>query len=274
MSDLTLFDVENIDNDQFELSCHENGTRYWLASELSKMLGYTDYKTFTKSINKAMTVCSSLNMQIMDHFKPLEKNDFKLTRFACFLITMNADIKKEKVAKAQVYFASLADVIQEYIEQEQIERIEIRSKIKEKNNSLMATAKLAGVINYANFINAGYMGMYNMSINELRRIKGITDIKKSPLDFMGSREMAANLFRLSETEAKIKSDKIYGQKNSENAAKEVGKKVRKIMIDNDGVRPEILARQRDLEDVKKDIKGIANDYKKIDGKKKKDDDER
>lgn len=268
MAELTLFDIENVDNDQFELSCHQNGIRYWLASELANMLGYTEYKTFLKSINKTMTVCTSLNMQIISHFIPLANNDFKLTRFACFLITMNADIKKEKVAKAQIYFASLADAISELMQAEQIERIEIREELTNKNKSLAAAANMAGVENYALFNNAGYMGMYNMSFNDLKKVKGIEGTTKSPLDFMGKRELAANLFRISETEAKIKSDHVYGQKNLENTAKEVGKKVRNIMIDNDGVRPEMLARQVALSDVKKNIKKVEKDYNKIDKNKK------
>lgn len=264
MKESTLFDIENVGNDKFELSCHENGIRYWLASELCELLGYVDYKTFSKSINKAISVCTNLNMNILQHFTPIENGeDYKLTRFACYLITMNADIKKENVAKAQIYFASLADAIQNYIEQEQIERIEIRGKIKETNTSLTHTAKEAGVENYANFMNAGYMGMYNMSIAKLREIKGINP-NKSPLDFMGARELAANLFRLYETEAKIKSNKIYGQNKLENTAYEVGKKVRNIMIENDGVKPEYLTRQSDISEVTKKVKKIAKNYKKID----------
>lgn len=268
MKEATLFDVQNVENDNFELSCRENGIRYWLASELCEMLGYADYKSFLKSINKAISVCTSLNMQIYQHFIPLEDGDYRLTRFACYLVTMNADAKKENVAKAQVYFASLADAIQEYIEQEQIERIAIRGKIKETNTSLTSTAKRAGVENYANFMNAGYMGMYNMGITKLRQIKGIK-ADKSPLDFMGARELAANLFRLYETEAKIKSDKVYGQQKLENTAHEVGRKVRNIMIENDGVRPELLTRQSDISEVSKEVKKIEKSYKKIDNKKKK-----
>ncbi|MDR1461459.1 MAG: hypothetical protein LBI78_07430 [Campylobacteraceae bacterium] len=264
--EITLFDVTNVENDKFELSCHENGIRYWLASELSNLLGYVEYKSFLKSINKAISVCTSLNMQILQHFIPLENGDYKLTRFACYLITMNSDVKKENVAKAQVYLASLADAIQGYIEQEQIERIEIRGKIKEKNTSLTSTAKNAGVTSYANFMNAGYMGMYNMGITKLRQIKGIK-ADKSPLDFMGSRELAANLFRLSETEAKIKSDKIYGQQKLENAAHEVGRKVRNIMIENDGVKPEYLTRQSDINEITKEVKKVEKSLTKKDAKK-------
>jgi DNA-damage-inducible protein D len=218
---ITLFDVTNIENDKFELSCHENRIRYWLASEVSELLGYTDYKSFLKSLNKAISVCASLNMQVLKHFIPLDNGDYKLTRFACYLITMNADVKKENVAKAQVYLAAYAEILSNYIEQEQIERIDVREEITEKNKSLFATAKNAKVENYAFFANAGYMGMYNMSLNDLKKVKGLSGQKVNILDFMGKRELAANLFRLSETEAKIKSDKIYGQKSLENTAKEL-----------------------------------------------------
>jgi DNA-damage-inducible protein D len=264
----TLFDVTNVEHDKFELSCHKNGTTRWLATELAAMLSYTDYKTFLKSINKAMAVCASSNMQISEHFTQLENNEYKLSRFACFLVTMNADIKKESVAKAQVYFAALADSMNELMQSEQIERVEIREEITTKNKTLNATANLYGVQDYGRFTNAGYMGMYNMSINELKRIKGISGTNKTIFDFMGKRELAANLFRISETEAKIKSSHIYGQKGLENTAHEVGRKVRTIMIDNDGIAPEKLAFQKDINEVKKGIKDVAKNYKKLENKKR------
>ncbi|PAF51297.1 BRO family protein [Helicobacter sp. 13S00477-4] len=263
MEEITLFDV-NAQENVFELSSYQNGSKYWLASELAKMLEYENYKTFSKNIGKAISVCASLSIDVSDHFRPLTNSsgDYKLDRFACFLIVMNSDIKKPNVAKAQVYFAALADTIAE-IRAEQIERIEIRQEVSEKINSLNSVAKNHGVDNYANFSNAGYMGMYNMGLDQLKEIKGV-EKKATLFDYMGKRELAANLFRLSETEANVQNNHIFGQKNLENTAKEVGRRVRNIMIENDGIKPELLARQKHIKDVKKEIKSIEKDYKKRD----------
>ncbi|AKT91099.1 DNA-damage-inducible protein D [Campylobacter ureolyticus RIGS 9880] len=266
-NELTLFDIQNVENDKFELSSHKNGSTYWLASELATMLEYDSVKSMSKAINKAISVCVSIGHNVLEHIRPNDDNsDYKLSRFGCFLISMNADIKKPRVALAQGYFATIADAIYSHIESEQLERLEIREKTKGANTALSGVAKTHGVTNYAFFQNKGYMGMYNMGLAELRRIKGL-DNKSNVFDFMGSRELAANLFRLQETKAKIETSKIYGQKNLENTAYEVGRKVRNIMIENDGVRPEMLARKEHIKEVSKELKRVDKKFKKIDEKK-------
>ncbi|MBR8464418.1 hypothetical protein KDD93_07555 [Campylobacter sp. faydin G-24] len=261
---LTLFDVANKENDKFELSSHKNGVTYWLASELAQMLEYESVKSLNKAINKAITVCASIGYNILEHFTPTDDNtDYKLSRFACFLVSMNADIKKPRVAQAQIYFATIAEALHRHIKTEQLERLEIREKTKDANKALTGVANTHGVENYAYFMDAGYMGMYNMRLKDLLRIKGLS-INDKVFDFMGSRELAANLFRLQETKAKIENSRIYGQKNLENTAYEVGRKVRNIMIENDGVRPEMLARTEHIKEVSKELKKIDKKFKKID----------
>lgn len=262
---LTLFDVSNRENDAFELSSHKNGTTYWLASELAQMLGYDGVKSLNKAVNKAIAVCSSIGYNILDHFSPVG-SDYKLSRFACFLVSMNADIKKPRVAQAQAYFATIAEALHRHIEAEQLERLDVREKTKDANKALTGVASSHGVECYAYFMDAGYMGMYNMHLKDLLRIKGLT-AKDKVFDFMGARELAANLFRLQETKAKIENNRIYGQKNLENTAYEVGREVRGIMIRNDGVRPEMLARTEHIKEVQNELKKVDRKFKKIDKKK-------
>ena len=266
-NELTLFDINNQENDTFELSAHKNGKTFWLASELAQMLEYDNVKSLNKAINKAISVCSTIGHNILEHFTPNETNtDYKLSRFACFLVSMNADIKKPRVAQAQAYFATIAEALHRHIEAQQLERLEIREKTKGATTALSGVAKTHGVENYAYFLNKGYMGMYNMGLNELKKHKGL-DAKDQIFDFMGARELAANLFRLQETKAKIENSNIYGQRNLENTAYEVGRKVRNMMIENDGVRPEMLAKTEHIKEVQKELKKVDRNLKKIDKKK-------
>ena len=155
-----------------------------------------------------------------------------------------------------------------HIEAEQLERLDVREKTKDANKALTGVANSHGVENYAYFMDAGYMGMYNMRLKDLLRIKGLT-VNDKIFDFMGARELAANLFRLQETKAKIENNRIYGQRNLENTAYEVGREVRGIMMRNDGVRPEMLARTEHIKEVSKELKKVDRKFKKIDKKKDK-----
>jgi DNA-damage-inducible protein D len=259
MNDIDVFNPKNKDN--FETLSHENGNVYWLASDYARWLDYADFKSFHKALNKAIGVCMSLKIDIADNFQEMKGlkdgksfTDYKLTRFACYLIAMNADVKKKPVARAQVYFASLAELIRQSIENaENVERVLVRQELTDRNLSLQGIAKMRGVENYAFFVDAGYRGMYNMGAAELRRIKGITNPRQTPFDFMGKRELAANLFRVTETEGRIrdKTD-IKGQEALENVAYKVGREVRNIME----VKPEILA-----QDVVNNIKEVQSNIK-------------
>jgi DNA-damage-inducible protein D len=267
--------VSRLDN--FEDFGQENGVRYWYARDLALFLGYADYAVFRKNaINKAMAACGELSIPINETFVDCERNvdgevvrDLKLTRFACYLASMNADIRKPRVAQAQAYFAGLAVALHEYQNQiDGVERVVIRGEIAERGDSLRGVAKDAGVVNYAYFQNAGYRGMYNMNLNRLRTIKGVPD-GRSPLDFMGKRELAGNLFRITETEAEIRSKGVYGQGPLEETAESVGKRVRDAMLKSDGVAPEDLEAAQDIAKVRKSLKHANQQFKQIDKKKNK-----
>lgn len=267
------FDAFGFDDSgqNFEAFSMENGFTFWYASKLMDLLGYENWQSFQKAINKAMTTCNSLNIPIIENFiqefKIVDDKqvlDFKLSRFACYLTVMNGDVKKPFVAKAQAYFATIAGAVQNYLsEAEKVERLQIREEVTDKEKSLSSVASRAGVEIYGYFQNAGYRGMYNKNMNDLKRIRGI-DKKKSLLDFMGREELAANLFRITQTELKIKSEQIRGQKNLEEAANTVGKKVRKTMLDISNIAPENLPKHQEISQVKKDLKDRGKILKKLD----------
>lgn len=258
----------------FEESGQDNGSRHWLASEFMTFLGYNDFSVFRKAINKAMAACAALNIPISDNFLDVRRTtdnkvvDYKLTRFACYLSAMNADSKKPEVAKAQAYFAGLAEAVRQYVEAQEgegIDRVIIRDKISEQEKTLSGVAHQAGVENYPFFQNAGYRGMYNMNLSRLRDLKGVP-AGRSVLDFMGKRELAANLFRLSETEAAIKTDGVTGQQRLEATAESVGKRVRDTMITNSHDKPESLPVSEDIVEVRKQLKTSYKELKRIDKK--------
>lgn len=275
MSDLELFGPD-FTGDHFEESSQENGFTYWLASALMMQLGYESVASFGKAVNKAMTTCNTLNIPIMENFLQVEvldgakrTTDFKLSRFACYLVVMNADNKKPAVARAQAYFASLAGAVHSYLEEvERVERLAIRDEVSEREQSLSGVAHQAGVSNYAFFQNAGYRGLYNKNIRQLKMMRGVPE-NRSPLDFMGREELAANLFRITQTELKIKQDNIRGQGSLEATAENVGRKVRQTMREISGVLPENLPRHEDIKSVKQQLKKKSKEIRLIDQKKKK-----
>ncbi len=267
---MTQIDVFHREEDipSFESFGRENGFRHWLGSELAHMLGYGDLDATRKAINKAMTVCMTLNIPVIDNFQQIEtaedRHDFKLSRFACYLTVMNGDPRNEKVARAQAYFVGLAEAFSQYLQEaEGVERVLIRGEVSEHEKSLSGIAHQHGVENYAFFQNAGYRGMYNMNLAALKVHKGL----KTPgslLDFMGKEELAANLFRVTQTEAKIRKDRIMGQKPLENVAEAVGQTVRKTMIEISGNRPERLPLHQDIREVRKGIKKTEKELAKLD----------
>jgi DNA-damage-inducible protein D len=277
MSESTLdcFHFEK-DRPSFEDFGRQNGFRYWFARDLMEMLGYTDYAVFKRGpINKAITVCSTLDIDIAANFEQykrtingVEQPDYRLSKFACYLVTMNGDVKKKDVAMAQAYFITVTEAFKRYVqESQQVERIAIRGEVSEREKSLTAVAKNAGIENYAFFQNKGYLGLYNMSINQLKERKGIP-VGRSPLDFMGKEELAANLFRITQTEAKIRNEGITGQKRLEDAAFSVGSQVRRTMEDISGTRPENLPLAADTNTLKSAIKSTQKEFLKLDKPKK------
>lgn len=259
----------------FENLSHQNGMLYWHASTLMEALGYDDFKINAKPILKASQVCTNSGINYMEHFIPFDNErdgktfrDMKLTRFACYLVVMNSDIKKTNVSKAQAYFAAFTESVQRYlIEQEDIERIDLRGQISEHEKALNSTAKQAGIENYAFFQNKGYLGLYNMSLLQLRQLKQIPD-KRTPFDFMGREELGANIFRITQTEAKIKREKIKGQQGLENAAYNVGRMVRNVLKENGSTLPEDLPPMQDIKNIKSDLKKTDKAFKKQDAVKK------
>ncbi len=273
MSDLELF-MKDFSGDNFENSSHENGFTFWFASDLMKLLGYENMGSFQKAINKAMTTCNTLNIPIMDNFLQVTQEsragiDFKLSRFACYLTVMNADGKKPSVAMAQAYFATLAGAVHNYLEEaNRVERLVVREEVSERESSLSSVVHRSGVENYGFFQNAGYRGMYNQNIRQLKMMRSIPE-NKSLLDYMGKEELAANLFRITQTELKIKQDNIYGQAALENTAETVGRKVRNTMKEISGVLPEQLTPQEEIKVVKSHLKARSKEIKALDKHKKK-----
>jgi len=270
MSQLDVFHFDTT-RPNFEALAKEDGFRYWLGSSLAACLGYEDIGPLRKAINKATAVCLTLNIPVIENFQQCtsedEPNDFRLSRFACYLTVMNADVRNPLVAKAQGYYAGLAEAFSEHFQRaEGVERVLIRGEVTEREQGLSHTAKRHGVENYAFFQNAGYRGMYNMNLNALKNYKGLGNGKGSLLDYMGKEELAANLFRITQTEAKIKNEGTTGQSMLEKAAESVGRDVRNTMIKISGQKPENLRLEKNIADVKKGLKQTHKGLQQIDTK--------
>lgn len=263
-----MAEISNVDGNKlsFEDFKNENGITYWWASDLMQMLGYPNMKSFQKVLDRATKAFVSLSIPHYDNIIATSRKingsdcqDFKLTRFACYITVMNGDPKKQEVAEAQVYFAQQTRKFELYLEDNhEIDRLLIREELTEGNKSLSSTAKRAGVTDYARFANAGYLGMYNMESWKLANKRNIK--KEKLMDTMGRTELAANLFRITQTEERIKSKGVQGQYNLEQTHFQVGKEVRNIVQQNVGKSPENLIQEKELPNVKKELK---DGYKKM-----------
>ena len=232
----------------------EKGIEYWEARELQKVLDYKEWRKFEGVINKAKQACNVSNINIVDHFVGVDKMvktgdsvrnimDYKLSRYACYLIVQNGDPRKEVIALGQTYFA-VQTRKQEITElkygtlNEDEKRLYQRSRVRKGNYTLNITAKKAGVKNFDKFHNAGYKGLYNGGtaddIAKRKKLRYREDI----LDNMGSDELAANLFRISLANQKLNNENIKGEKNSCDAHFEVGKAVRDTIAKVGGTLPE------------------------------------
>jgi DNA-damage-inducible protein D len=259
------------DKDNFEGHAIDNGTICWYASDLAQMLGYQSLASFSKAINRAISACTALNIPVMENFQQVRRtvegvtiDDYKLSRFACYLATMNGSTSKPQVAAAQAYFYTLAESFRQYFQAaEGVERVIIRDEISEREKSLSGVAKFAGVETYAFFQSAGYRGMYNMTLAQLRQRRRLP-ANKTPLDFMGKTELAGNLFRITQTEERIKNEGVRGQRNLENTALHVGKKVRATMIELSGTPPELLPVNEDIKDVRKGLHTTQKEFNRLD----------
>ncbi|MGD9853599.1 MAG: damage-inducible protein [Planctomycetaceae bacterium] len=265
MNNGTLFHFDQ-DKTSFEDLGEPNGATHWHEQVLMDALGYTTKPSFRKALNRAKQACLSLNMTCEEHFLLQVDGDHILTRFGCYLVAMNGDPRKPAVAAAQAYFAAIADTFQSHIESaDAVDRILIREEITDGQKSLASTAKAHGVKNYAFFQNKGYLGMYNMSLQRLIEYKGVPKSEKL-IDRMNKSEMAAHLFRITQTDEKIKREKISGQVPLEQAAFDVGRKVRKTMTELGGTAPEDLPLSENVKDSRKKLKDAGKKLKAIDKK--------
>jgi DNA-damage-inducible protein D len=223
----------------------EDGNEYWLARELKKVLEYKEWRKFNTVINKSKEACKQSGLLVYDYFVDADKivktgiskkkiHDYKLSRYACYLIAQNADPRKEVVALAQTYFAiqtrkqELQEKDYESLTEEE-KRFYQRNLTRKGNYSLNQTAKNAGVKNFDQFHNYGYKGLYNgETANDIAKRKGLR-YREDILDNMGSEELADNLFRIVQTEAKLKNDKINIESEANKTHYEVGKKIRKTI---------------------------------------------
>ena len=238
----------NNENQTFESIKHidENGIEYWYARELQKVLKYNKWENFEKVIQKAKIACENTGISVVEHFPDIRKtirmpknaekeiNDYKLTRYACYLIAQNGDPRKEVIALAQTYFA-VQTRKQEITEKEYSiltedeKRFYQRNLTKKGNYSLNQTAKNAGVKNFDKFHNAGYKGLYNgETADDIAKRKGLR-YREDILDNMGSEELAANLFRITQTESRLKRDKVDTEKKACDTHNKIGKIVRKAI---------------------------------------------
>jgi DNA-damage-inducible protein D len=273
--DLDVFHF-NKDKKSFDDFSYQNGGVFWYASDICKFLGYDSMHSFRNVINRAIAACTSLNINVIENFKQEGRvidgksiSDFKLSRFACYLVSMNGDPKKSAVAKAQIYFAALAETFRNSIEAaENVERVLIRDEISDREKSLSEAVDKRGIESFPLFRNAGYRGMYNMNLNDLKKVKGLNEknFNRSLLDFMGKTELAANLFRVTQTESKIRNENVTGQKPLEKAAELVGQKVRNTMMEISHTKPEELTLEEDIKNVAKHLKDTNKKLKQIDKK--------
>lgn len=259
----------------------EESREYWSSRDLAKILEYKDYRNFLTVINKAKESCSNSNIMLIDHFVDVTDmvsigsgatrtiETVRLSRYACYLTVQNADPSKTIVAQAQTYFAiqtRIAEVkqMEEYnrLTSEDEKRLFLRDEVTKHNLLLADAAKMAGVIkpyDYAVFQNYGYKGLYGgLGAKEIHFRKGLKKNQKI-LDHMGSTELAANLFRTTQTEEKLRRENIKGKAKANQTHYDVGKKVRQTIEDLGGTMPEDLPTAESIKTIEaKQQKEIKN----------------
>lgn len=238
---------------------NEYGEEYWLARELQPVLEYSQWRRFSDAIERAKLACKNSGSAIEDHFADVGKmvdigsgaereiDDVMLSRYACYLIVMNGDPRKEVIAVGQTYFAVKTrqqELIDNYEQlSEDQKRLAIRNEMIAHNKSLAEAAQMAGIVTqreYAIFQNKGYQGLYGgLGAKEIHARKGLKKSQKI-LDHMGSTELAANLFRATQTDEKLRRENIQGKQAAYDTHYEVGKKVRQTIKELGGTMPEDL----------------------------------
>ena len=236
-----------------------DGSEYWAARELAPVLDYAKWENFYKVIKRAMIACENSGRSTLECFPEVRKTspmpnggvkdilDYELSRYACYLIVQNGDPRKEVIALGQTYFAiqtyrqEVADRFNQLDEDSR--RLVVRGDIKQWNQLLAETARNAGVITaeeFAIFQNAGYMGLYGgMTVDDIHRRKGLA-IGQKILDYMGSTELIANLFRISQTEEKLRKDQVSTSDAATAVHYAVGNEVREAIRKIDGTMLEDL----------------------------------
>lgn len=269
-------DIQNYSDSTFEDIKHINeyGQEFWYARELQTALEYGRWENFKKAIDRAMTACDQAGNAVDDHFREVTKIvragatskpiiDYEFSRYACYLIVMNGDPRKPVIALGQTYFAVKTrqqELVENYDElSEDQKRLAIRAEMKRHNKQLADAAHGAGVETpqeYAIFQNYGYMGLYGgLKASDIKRRKGLGK-NENILDHMGSTELAANLFRATQTEEKLRRDHIHGKEQANGTHYKVGKKVRETIEELGGTMPE------DLPTPEKSIKQLQTDQNK------------
>ena len=248
----------------------ENGNEFWYARELQMTLGYKRWDKFCNVIEEATIACKQSDYAVLDHFSQVGKMvqigsgakrnqiDYKLSRYACYLIAQNGDSRKKVIALAQTYFA-IQTRRQELSEKEYSslsedeKRLYQRNLTRKGNYSLNIAAKNAGVKNFDKFHNSGYKGLYNgETANDIAKRKGLR-YREDILDNMCSEELAANLFRITQTESKLKKDNVSLEKTANETHYEVGKKIRKTIEELGGTMPEeLLTPDKSLKEIEKE----------------------
>ena len=244
-----------------EFGFEENGVMYWWASWYGKILGYKTFKTFLAPVQRAMQACATLSIDISENFIDTRRKvdgtttrDIKLTRFACYLIAMNADARKPIVARAQVYFAEQVENINLMLDgSKDIERLMVREEVKEGNLALNSAAAKAGVRDFRAFMTEGYLGLYNKPIRAVKKQKQV-DGDDVLFDYMGRTELAANLFRITMTEERLKMKNVNNPFDAAAIHKKVGEDIRGMVKENTGQYPEELPVERKLNEVASELR--------------------
>jgi len=264
----------------------DDGVEFWNARDLQKLLGYTDWRNFVAVIAKAREACSNSGQEVKNHFVDVNEmvevgsgaergiESTRLTRYASYLVAQNGDSRKREVSFAQTYFAIQTrrqevqdNDVEQYVPlSEDHKRLLLRDEIKEHNKNLASAAKGAGVVaplDFAIFQTFGYKGLYGgLDRTGIQRRKGLKS-KDNVLDHMGSTELAANLFRATQTEEKLRRDKIKGKDAANSTHFEVGQKVRQAIREIGGTMPESLPKAENIAKVakrlKKAVKGVMKE---------------
>ena len=245
----------------------DSGVEYWIARELMNILGYSHWQKAEEVIKRAKQACVASGQNIENHFNQTGKmvrigsntvrqvKDYKLDRYACYLIAQNGDSNKPEIALAQTYFA-VQTRRQELLDQMTAneKRLFIRGEVTDHNKKLFTTAKAAGVSKFGLFNDAGYRGLYGLSIKDIEKRKGLK--KGELLDRAGSTELAANLFRITQTDEKLKRDKIRGERLASQTHNMIGGKLRQTIKDIGGVMPEDLLPEKHIKELKKSVKKL------------------